>query len=69
MGKPNGKEISCSWCSGHGLILDMHGEPAECSYCEGTGSAWRYPNGTLAQWYGGPLMGSDKQAAKGHPEI
>ena len=56
-----GMWILCSSCSGHGQVSwysqdDFLG-PEECYECDGKGVIWLYPNGALAKFKGGPLLG------------
>ena len=39
----NGKHIKCKKCFGHGLVLDMNGEPNDCFTCFGSGYNWFPP--------------------------
>lgn len=58
--------VKCPNCDGHGVVAsyDMDGfmSPDECSHCAGAGTIIQYRNGTLASWYGGPLLGWDRPA-------
>ena len=57
-----GQNVKCARCNGHGLISVWSfgvKEPDECADCGGSGLNWRYPNGTVARFYGGPFLGRE----------
>lgn len=56
----SGTAIKCTTCSGHGVVSSFYNYPeaCECKDCNGSGQNWVYPNGTLAKYKGGPLLGS-----------
>ena len=58
----NGISIKCLNCRGLGVeqranTFDI--SPEECSVCSGSGKNWRYNNGAIAKYYGGPFIGSE----------
>lgn len=61
----NWTQQKCHDCSGHGLISDYSYDghefegPAECRTCNGTGTIWRSPKGSLAQYPGGRFVGKE----------
>ena len=58
----NGKPISCALCGGAGYrTVWSFGvkEPDECRDCGGSGQNWLYPNGAIARYYSGPLIGRE----------
>ena len=59
-----GHSIRCANCGGHGLVLDMAGEPDECRDCFGSGRNWQYPRGAIARYYSGPLIGHARAREK-----
>jgi len=61
--KKRGKLITCTGCSGHGVVsgytiggTDFLG-PEECNECGGNGTQYMYSNGSLAMFKGGPMRG------------
>jgi len=58
--KVKGREVVCLNCDGYGLSQAKWAyEPmtVECPDCNGSGRLWKYPNGAIAKWLGGPLIG------------
>ena len=63
---PEGESISCTSCAGHGIVSTWSfgvKEPNECGDCGGSGQNWKYPGGTIARYYGGPLVSGRPRAA------
>lgn len=59
--KPHTK-IKCFACDGHGMVDRGYHDPDECSHCGGSGEIVRYSNGSLAKYYGGPMLaGPDRK--------
>lgn len=54
--RPRGHGIECATCGGSGLIATGT-LPNECADCGGSGRNWQYPNGAIARYYSGPLIG------------
>lgn len=57
----SGEAVKCGTCHGHGLLSDYgNGDDfygaKECPDCA-SGYQWKYPSGTLARYYAGPLVG------------
>lgn len=53
--KPH-KEIKCQTCDGHGVVEAGYHNPKECKDCYGSGKNVRYSNGSIAKFYGGPMV-------------
>ena len=51
------KRESCFGCGGHGLVMALGGEAAECDVCEGSGAVYVSEGGAIAKWPGGPFVG------------
>ena len=60
MENKRGKSVECPHCGGAGLVSVWSfgvKEPEECSLCDGSGINWLYPNGAIARYYSGPMIG------------
>ena len=56
----SGKAIKCPHCEGRGIVAVWSfgvKEPDECSRFAGSRINWIYPNGAIARYYAGPLIG------------
>jgi hypothetical protein len=63
---PEGESIPCITCGGNGITSTWSfgvKEPDECSNCGGSGRNWKYPSGTIARYYGGPLISGRPRTA------
>lgn len=66
--KPRWVIQECFDCSGLGQVssytyggMDFNG-PEECRTCNGSGTIYRSPKGSLAQWPGGPFIGRERKS-------
>lgn len=65
--KSKWKKLKCDNCDGHGQRStytidggDFQGAD-ECKTCGGSGTIWRSPQGSLAQYPGGPFVGKESK--------
>lgn len=64
---PKWKRLQCDKCDGKGIVAGCYGSeptPEECRSCNGSGTIWKSPKGSIAQYPGGPFLGRITRNAK-----
>ena len=59
------RTLRCTDCNGHGIYDSWNGEEMviqDCQTCGGGGRNWVTPSGVVAQYPGGPFLGSGARA-------